>query len=1420
MIDMKRFSECLHRHLLRPGKPLRLVLLAILAGLGLGGVVHESPPRPGLLQWVGSWPGHARGPAWDVALAGSYAYVALGDGGLLILDVSNPAHPTSAGQYHPSGRTERVQVVGTRAYLGTRTHRGGGCGGEGWRGQVLILDIQDPVKPVLLGRFVTSYELTDFCVDGDRLYAGDTGFEVSDFYVVDVRDASHPARLSANVGIGSFTGGCASGDRLYAASWSSLEVADVSQPAAPVKLVESLDNSGLRRIRGLQLVGQHLYLCGGDQEGGGVAVWDVNGDKLRRLGELTLPHAAAQLQVQGHYAYIANDHAGLTILDISDPAKPVRAGGWNTDGLALGVAVAGAYVYVADFDGGVTILNAADPAHLTLAGQFDTGLSPRQCVVNGGRAYLLSGDAEVKELRQRRSRLEILDIQNPSQPAWLGTYQTTQDVRVVELAGSRAFLAWMSDSDSGFEIVDLHEPARPALLSRVKTGLPSWSNVGFGTSGQRAYLCVPDALSTYDLTDPAKPVKLSQTTVVSGEVLLADRETLYLGGGSTLRVLNMADARVPRALGTASATEGNMSRLWLTDGLIHAAMGWKGFATFDVRQPEEPRLVVANDTVQEVTDIWSDNRHMFVAESWDGIEVFDLSDPSQPRPIARTPTAGRACGITVAGEYVYVLDSGAGLGIYRLGPEAVKILGEPASIKAGLGETASLEVCAFGAGPLTYQWYAGLSGDTAHPIEGARGAILTARAQREPAAYWVRVQGGTVAVDSAAAWVNALPPASLELVGMWPGWRRGPATDVALSGTLAYVAVGSGGLWIVDISDRTNPRVLARWQSAGYADRVVLSGNLAFVANGNLTVIDISQPAAPVQVGAMASEAYASKVALAGGYAYLQLESGELQIVEISDPTRLRVVGKVETGARLVEAYGQFACVTRNDWTQPAPRGFLSVVDVTDPTAPRVVGSYQSSGEIGALAVVSTNAYIVTRPYSVQGGNRPSTFQVINLSQPSNPAKVGSFTLNDAYGGLFVSETRAYVGAGGGVTVVDVSNPARPSVLGTLPGVTPVRIAVAGSLACAAVENQGLDIIDVGTPKAPKRTGRLFTAGLCQEVALCGELACLADGPGGIALVDISDPTAPVQAGIYRPGDEGRCVAAHPDKPLIYVAAPSFEVLDVSAPLQPKSLGFFDLSPSAIFVAGDYAYLNSGSLHVLDVRSPAAMRGRTEYSLVGMAATPQGFAAVGSNLCLSREWDGLEVLDLSQPDRPKYVASYLPEGSVSSVATLGSLAVIALGSSPSGLEVLDLRNPQQPAPIGTLPLSAASRIALRGSYAFVTGAGLEAVDLGDPTRPVRIASHQLGTSTTSLQVQGDLVYVAAGDYGLAVYRFTPQLRLDRPTVEGRDVRLSWLGGPGIRLQKSSSVSGASWEDVPVADGASSIRIQGGASAGFYRLTRP
>ena len=102
---------------------------------------------------------------------------------------------------------------------------------------------------------------------------------------------------------------------------------------------------------------------------------------------------------------------------------------------------------------------------------YDTGLTTRGVRVSGGRAYVLSADCGPRQWHEARSRLEILDVNNPTQPVLLGVYAKPGFIRAWEVSGDLAYLVFSTSADGpGLEIVDVSYPPEPLRLSR--TSLP------------------------------------------------------------------------------------------------------------------------------------------------------------------------------------------------------------------------------------------------------------------------------------------------------------------------------------------------------------------------------------------------------------------------------------------------------------------------------------------------------------------------------------------------------------------------------------------------------------------------------------------------------------------------------------------------------------------------------------------------------------------------------------------------------------------------------------------------------------------------------------------------------------------------------------------------------------------------------------
>ncbi|MFZ1241589.1 MAG: hypothetical protein WAV66_19855, partial [Anaerolineae bacterium] len=107
---------------------------------------------------------------------------------------------------------------------------------------------------------------------------------------------------------------------------------------------------------------------------------------------------------------------------------------------------------------------------------------------------------------------------------------------------------------------------------------------------------------------------------------------------------------------------------------------------------------------------------------------------------------------------------------------------------------------------------------------------------------------------------------------------------------------------------------------------------------------------------------------------------------------------------------------------------------------------------------------------------------------------------------LTVIGSRAYLGSGPRLLILDVSQPAAPVVLGRSPLLSDIvqGVSVAGSLAYVVSGAGGLTVLDVGNPAAPSVRGHLATAGFAKGVSAANGLVAVADYGRGLTLIDAS----------------------------------------------------------------------------------------------------------------------------------------------------------------------------------------------------------------------------------------------------------------------------------------------------------------------------
>jgi hypothetical protein len=137
--------------------------------------------------------------------------------------------------------------------------------------------------------------------------------------------------------------------------------------------------------------------------------------------------------------------------------------------------------------------------------------------------------------------------------------------------------------------------------------------------------------------------------------------------------------------------------------------------------------------------------------------------------------------------------------------------------------------------------------------------------------------------------INVARPREPVLVGSCV--LSGTGRNIALGDTVAFVAMGSGGLACINVSNPAVPSIIGTW--GGRSGGVALADTIAYVAGPytSLVSLDVADPTAPRVIDSLwlTDTLWWNDVAVNGSLAYVGGE--RVLTVDISDPVNLRVRG-------------------------------------------------------------------------------------------------------------------------------------------------------------------------------------------------------------------------------------------------------------------------------------------------------------------------------------------------------------------------------------------------------------------------------------------------------------------------------------------------------------------------------------------------
>jgi hypothetical protein len=318
------------------------------------------------------------------------------------------------------------------------------------------------------------------------------------------------------------------------------------------------------------------------------------------------------------------------------------------------------------------------------------------------------------------------------------------------------------------------------------------------------------------------------------------------------------------------------------------------------------------------------------------------------------------------------------------------------------------------------------------------------------------------------------------------------------------LGASSVGFKVIDISDPTSPDERGIYQTGGYLNDVVASGDFIYSAQyqRGVSIINISDPANPNEITIFDMD-NAKYLHCEDDYLYV-IDGSDLRILDISDPASPQQVYYYTSpgffnGIFVDNNYAYIAGGLPN----------LTILDISHPGSPVLVSEFTNIvGWSYDVFVTGNYAYL---------NNATNGLRIINISDPYSPWEEGYFENVDNIFAVYVSGYYAYLPDRyeNLLRIVDISNASTPFQISSIDVQEARDVHVDSNYAYVVGSWSGLRIIDISEPHSPFEAGYFDTKGYAREVYFDGYVY-VADGGGGIYILENNlDPVSVKDENIF-----------------------------------------------------------------------------------------------------------------------------------------------------------------------------------------------------------------------------------------------------------------------------------------------------------------
>lgn len=474
----------------------------------------------------------------DVVLIPGYAYAATYSG-LAVVDRSDPAHPHMVGDFLdvPSGK---LALANTTLYLA--------AGDTG----LFIFDLSNPIYPRQIG--VVNRSVRGIALEGDYLYT----VNGSEMLVFATTDPQHlqlvtTLQLPAVASAIHLDAGYAYLDNSY--NYSTISIIDVHDPTHPL-LVSSDQYGGVLAKDGNLLYTLQMVILTPSVSGCYVRVLNVSDPAHPAATYGPRIYCTMEAEIVGNTLSVADSSSGIAFLDTTTflqvASVGVRYGVAPVDTVKYGTTIVTASYYQVAL---VDVSNPVAPIELAkrtyVPSMVNFGLSPQAVAVKEPWLFLLdSYNFQIFDLRQ--------GFNDNASPVFTVPTQCQNCFTALAINGNYLYLVDASNqSEHTLKTFDITNPPATRQIGQLALPISGWAwSDGLKMSAGHLYLLAENGLSILSLTNPAAPTLVASRGDLLAQGLDTAGDLLALGTADGLQLWSISDPVSPQLVGSTSVANG------------------------------------------------------------------------------------------------------------------------------------------------------------------------------------------------------------------------------------------------------------------------------------------------------------------------------------------------------------------------------------------------------------------------------------------------------------------------------------------------------------------------------------------------------------------------------------------------------------------------------------------------------------------------------------------------------------------------------------------------------------------------------------------------------------------------------------------------------------------------------------------------